>query len=51
MLLIRAGRVGRHAQTDPEGDFLVRELMGTQPPTYRPAPIAIGPELLSELFA
>ncbi|MFE5872537.1 DPP IV N-terminal domain-containing protein [Streptomyces roseifaciens] len=32
-------------------DFLVRELMGTQPPAYRPAPIAIGPELLSELFA
>ena len=32
-------------------DFLVRELMGTPPPTYRPAPIAIGPELLSELFA
>ena len=32
-------------------DFLVRELMGTQPPTYRPAPIAIGPELVSELFA
>ncbi|MFC5148320.1 S9 family peptidase [Streptomyces aureoversilis] len=32
-------------------DFLVRELMGTQPPAYRPAAIAIGPELLSELFA
>ena len=32
-------------------DFLVRELMGTQPPAYRPAPIAIGPELLGELFA
>ncbi|MFG2985735.1 DPP IV N-terminal domain-containing protein [Streptomyces sp. NPDC048258] len=32
-------------------DFLVRELMGTQPPAYRPAPIAIGPELLAELFA
>ncbi|MEH6379419.1 DPP IV N-terminal domain-containing protein [Streptomyces sp. KLMMK] len=32
-------------------DFLVRELMGTQPPAYRPAPIAVGPELLSELFA
>ena len=32
-------------------DFLVRELIGTQPPSYRPAPIAIGPELLSELFA
>jgi dipeptidyl-peptidase 4 len=25
--------------------------MGTQPPAYRPAPIAIGPELLGELFA
>lgn len=32
-------------------DFLVRELMGTEPPAYRPAPIAIGPELLGELFA
>ena len=32
-------------------DFLVRELMGTQPPAYRPSPIAIGPELLGELFA
>ncbi|WP_331730548.1 S9 family peptidase (plasmid) [Streptomyces sp. NBC_00048] len=32
-------------------DFLVRELTGTQPPAYRPAPIAIGPELLGELFA
>ncbi|WP_329124302.1 S9 family peptidase [Streptomyces sp. NBC_01353] len=31
-------------------DYLVRELMGTQPPAYRPAPIAIGPELLGELF-
>jgi len=25
--------------------------MGTQPPAYRPAPIALGPELLGELFA
>ena len=32
-------------------DFLVRELMGTQPPTYRPAPITIDPETLAELFA
>ncbi|HEY7477695.1 MAG TPA: DPP IV N-terminal domain-containing protein [Actinomycetota bacterium] len=32
-------------------DFLVRELMGTRPPAYRPAPITIGPELLGELFA
>jgi len=32
-------------------DFLVRELMGVEPPAYRPAPIVIGPELLSELFA
>jgi dipeptidyl aminopeptidase/acylaminoacyl peptidase len=27
-------------------DFLVRELMGTQPPAYRPAPIPINPALL-----
>ncbi|CCH32136.1 hypothetical protein ABZ816_40295 [Actinosynnema sp. NPDC047251] len=27
-------------------DFLVRELMGTRPPAYRPAPIALG-----ELFS
>ncbi|UQX05428.1 DPP IV N-terminal domain-containing protein [Streptomyces sp. RerS4] len=32
-------------------DFLVRELMGVEPPAYRPAPIAIGPELLAEMFA
>ncbi len=32
-------------------DFLVRELTGTRPPAYRPAPLAIGPELLAELFA
>ncbi|MDO3703209.1 DPP IV N-terminal domain-containing protein [Micromonospora sp. C28SCA-DRY-2] len=32
-------------------DFLVRELMGEQPPAYRPAPIPIDAELLSELFA
>ncbi|MEJ8643714.1 DPP IV N-terminal domain-containing protein [Streptomyces sp. MS1.HAVA.3] len=32
-------------------DFLVRELMGVRPPGYRPAPIAVGPELLGELFA
>ncbi|MFI9308031.1 S9 family peptidase [Streptomyces triculaminicus] len=32
-------------------DFLVRELTDTQPPAYRPAPIALGPELLGELFA
>jgi dipeptidyl-peptidase-4 len=32
-------------------DFLVCDLMGTQPPTYRPAPIAIDPALLGELFA
>jgi dipeptidyl aminopeptidase/acylaminoacyl peptidase len=32
-------------------DFLVRELMGTQPPDYRPAPIAIGPDVLAEMFA
>ncbi|MCT2586176.1 S9 family peptidase [Actinophytocola gossypii] len=32
-------------------DFLVRELGGTAPPAYRPAPIPIGPELLAEMFA
>ncbi|MFI0466908.1 DPP IV N-terminal domain-containing protein [Saccharopolyspora sp. 5N102] len=32
-------------------DFLVRELLGTQPPAYRPAPISIDPELLGDLFA
>ncbi|PYC87446.1 S9 family peptidase [Streptomyces tateyamensis] len=32
-------------------DFLVRELMGTQPPAYRPAPIAVDPELLGEMFS
>ncbi|MEU9714268.1 DPP IV N-terminal domain-containing protein [Streptomyces sp. NPDC047976] len=31
-------------------DFLVRELMGEQPPAHRPAPIPIGPELLADLF-
>ncbi|MEU9859756.1 DPP IV N-terminal domain-containing protein [Streptomyces sp. NPDC047971] len=31
-------------------DFLVRELMGGRPPAYRPAPIAIDPETLGELF-
>jgi dipeptidyl-peptidase 4 len=32
-------------------DFLVRELSGTEPPAYRPAPIPIDPELIGELFA
>ncbi|MEO3972557.1 DPP IV N-terminal domain-containing protein [Streptomyces sp. CAU 1734] len=32
-------------------DFLVRELKGVRPPAYRPAPIAVGPELLAELFS
>ncbi|GAB3399122.1 S9 family peptidase [Flindersiella endophytica] len=32
-------------------DFMVRELMGTEPPAYRPAPIPIDPELLGEMFA
>ncbi|WP_406047483.1 DPP IV N-terminal domain-containing protein [Kribbella sp. NBC_00889] len=32
-------------------DFLVRELTGTQPATYRPAPITLSPELLADLFA
>ncbi|MGE7387198.1 DPP IV N-terminal domain-containing protein [Streptomyces sp. NPDC004126] len=31
-------------------DFLVRELLGEQPPAYRPAPIPIGPEMLADLF-
>ncbi|MFD9734877.1 DPP IV N-terminal domain-containing protein [Umezawaea sp. NPDC059074] len=32
-------------------DFLVRELMGAEPPAYRPAPIPVGAELLAEMFA
>ncbi|WP_327063967.1 S9 family peptidase [Kitasatospora purpeofusca] len=32
-------------------DFLVRELMDVRPPAHRPAPIPLGPELLSELFS
>jgi dipeptidyl aminopeptidase/acylaminoacyl peptidase len=32
-------------------DFLVRELMRTQPPAYRATPIVIDPELLGEMFA
>jgi dipeptidyl aminopeptidase/acylaminoacyl peptidase len=32
-------------------DFLVRELTGTRPPAYRPAPIPIDLELLGEEFA
>ncbi len=32
-------------------DFVVRELMGTQPPSYRLAPITVDPALLGELFA
>ncbi|GAA3253085.1 S9 family peptidase [Streptomyces lavendulae] len=32
-------------------DFLVRELTDTKPPAYRPAPIAISPDMLAELFA
>ncbi|MEV6243990.1 prolyl oligopeptidase family serine peptidase [Lentzea sp. NPDC051838] len=31
-------------------DFLVRSLMGVEPPAYRPAPILIDPEVLSEMF-
>lgn len=31
-------------------DFLVRELLGTAPPAYRPAPVPISPELLGDLF-
>ncbi|MFD0355507.1 DPP IV N-terminal domain-containing protein [Streptomyces sp. NPDC127110] len=31
-------------------DFLVRELLGEQPPAHRPAPIPVGPELLADLF-
>lgn len=32
-------------------DFVVRELMDVRPPTYRPAPILLGPELLAEMFS
>lgn len=31
-------------------DFLVRSLMGVEPPAYRPAPILIDPEVLSEML-
>lgn len=31
-------------------DFLVRELMGAEPPAYRPDPIGIGPEILAEML-
>ncbi|MCP2245601.1 S9 family peptidase [Lentzea aerocolonigenes] len=31
-------------------DFLVRELMGVEPPAYRPAPILIDPEVLGEMM-
>ncbi|SEP76988.1 S9 family peptidase [Lentzea albida] len=30
-------------------DFLVRALMGVEPPAYRPAPIVIDPEVLGEM--
>ncbi|WP_330271597.1 DPP IV N-terminal domain-containing protein [Lentzea sp. NBC_00516] len=30
-------------------DFLVRSLMGVEPPAYRPAPIVIDPEVLGEM--
>jgi len=30
-------------------DFLVRSLMGVEPPAYRPEPIAIDPEVLGEM--
>ncbi|MFD9703021.1 DPP IV N-terminal domain-containing protein [Lentzea sp. NPDC059081] len=30
-------------------DFLVRTLMGVEPPAYRPAPIVIDPEVLGEM--
>ena len=80
-LLIRAGRVGRHAQTDPEEGRRNDHHAGlpgrraTPPPTHpsrrarhrrqgqasvdrtpshprtAPVPIAIGPELLAEMFA
>jgi dipeptidyl-peptidase-4 len=32
-------------------DFLVRELLGTEPPAYRPAEVTIDPDLIGELFA
>jgi dipeptidyl-peptidase 4 len=31
-------------------DFLVRSLLGVEPPAYRPAPIMIDPEVLSEML-
>ncbi|MGI5503618.1 prolyl oligopeptidase family serine peptidase [Lentzea sp. CA-135723] len=31
-------------------DFLVRALMGVEPPAYRPAPIVIDPEVLGEML-
>jgi dipeptidyl aminopeptidase/acylaminoacyl peptidase len=31
-------------------DFLVRSLMGVEPPAYRPAPILIDPEVLGEMM-
>ncbi|MFS8100870.1 S9 family peptidase [Lentzea alba] len=31
-------------------DFLVRSLMGVEPPAYRPAPIVIDPEVLGEMM-
>ncbi|RDI21026.1 S9 family peptidase [Lentzea flaviverrucosa] len=31
-------------------DFLVRTLMGVEPPAYRPAPIVIDPEVLGEML-
>ncbi|MET9227121.1 DPP IV N-terminal domain-containing protein [Lentzea sp. NPDC003310] len=31
-------------------DFLVRTLMGVEPPAYRPAPILIDPEVLGEML-
>lgn len=32
-------------------DFLVRELMGAQPPAYATAPVGLDPEMLGEIFA
>lgn len=32
-------------------DFLVRELMGIQPPAYGPTSTLVDPELLAKLFA
>jgi len=56
LLIVPGGRAHVHRPPGlrPQallGDFLVHELMGREPPAHRPAPIAIDPQLLGELFA